>query len=88
MKIGDRLPLGAPALMVSPQGVNKGMVKAELIEKRDKKYEISSDEVAKKREDIAVCEMINPHADYWMNAGKGFAIDVQSTTMEARAPFP
>lgn len=74
--------------MVSPQGVNKGMVKAELIEKRDKKYEISSDEVAKKREDIAVCEMINPHADYWMNAGKGFAIDVQSTTMEARAPFP
>lgn len=80
--------MGAPALMVSPQGVNKGMVKAELIEERDKKYGISSDELVKKREDIAVCEMINPYADYWMNAGKGFAIDVESTQIKSRAAFP
>ncbi|GFQ03189.1 hypothetical protein PHJA_002462700 [Phtheirospermum japonicum] len=87
---GDRVPLGAPALMVSPQGVNLGMVKPELIQKRDEKYEISSDELTRKRIDIAVPETtVNPnYADYWMKAGKGFAIDVHQTEMMSTAPFP
>lgn len=85
---GDRLPLGAPALMVSPQGVNMGMVKPELNQKRDEKYKVSSDELRRKRIDIAMPEVINPYADYWMQRGKGFAIDVHHAEMKSRAPFP
>ncbi|KAK6124163.1 hypothetical protein DH2020_042072 [Rehmannia glutinosa] len=86
---GDRVPLGAPALMMSPQGVNMGMIKPELIQKRDEKYNISSDELTRTRIDIGVPESTNPkYADYWMQTGKGFAIDVQRTEMKSRAPFP
>ncbi|KAL6546459.1 hypothetical protein OROMI_022180 [Orobanche minor] len=86
---GDRVPLGAPALMVSPQGVNLGMITAELIQKRDEKYDISSDELAIKRMDIAVPETITPiYVDYWMRTGKGFAVDVEQTEMKSRTPFP
>ncbi|XP_022892356.1 oil body-associated protein 2A-like isoform X1 [Olea europaea var. sylvestris] len=83
---GDRLPLGAPALMISPQGVNVGMV--DLVKKRDDKYKISSEELKISRIDIAIPEMTNSSADYWMQTGKGFAIDVEKTDMELRAPFP
>ncbi|KAM7524926.1 hypothetical protein LguiA_014828 [Lonicera macranthoides] len=38
---GDRLPLGAPALMVSPQAEKMGKAKPELVHKRDQKYKIS-----------------------------------------------
>ncbi|KAL6567338.1 Oil body-associated protein 2A [Orobanche gracilis] len=86
---GDRVPLGPPALMVSPQGVNLGMITPELIQKRDEKYEISSGELAIKRMDIAVPETISPiYADYWMRTGKGFAVDVEQTEMKSRTPFP
>uniref|UniRef100_A0A1S3Y5S3 Oil body-associated protein 2B-like n=1 Tax=Nicotiana tabacum TaxID=4097 RepID=A0A1S3Y5S3_TOBAC len=50
---GDRVPLGAPALMMSPQGVNLGMVAPELVKKRDERYGISSQELEKTRMDIA-----------------------------------
>ncbi|XP_011069513.1 oil body-associated protein 2A-like [Sesamum indicum] len=85
---GDRLPLGAPALMMSPQGVNMGMIKAELVEKRDLKHNISSDELRKTRIDIPVPEATSPYPDYWMQTGKGFAIDIQNTEMKSRTPFP
>ncbi|KAL0398412.1 UNVERIFIED_CONTAM: Oil body-associated protein 2A [Sesamum radiatum] len=85
---GDRLPLGAPALMMSPQGVNMGMINPELIEKRDLKHKISSDELRKTRTDIPVPEPTSPYPNYWMQTGKGFAIDVQSTEMKSRTPFP
>ncbi|BAT87254.1 hypothetical protein VIGAN_05060300 [Vigna angularis var. angularis] len=35
---GDRLPMGAPALMMSPQAVSPGLVRAELVHERDAKY--------------------------------------------------
>ncbi|XP_057785039.1 oil body-associated protein 2A-like [Salvia miltiorrhiza] len=87
---GDRLPLGAPALMVSPQGVNMAMVKEELIKKRDEKYKVSSSELGRKRANFAIpeAEAVNPYADYWMQTGKGFAIDAQETEIKSRAPFP
>ncbi|KAG2395911.1 Oil body-associated protein [Vigna angularis] len=34
----DRLPMGAPALMMSPQAVSPGLVRAELVHERDAKY--------------------------------------------------
>ncbi|KAL7089209.1 hypothetical protein ACP275_13G174900 [Erythranthe tilingii] len=85
---GDRLPLGAPALMTSPQVLNMGTVTPELVRKRDDKYKISSDELSKTRIDIAVPESTTRYADYWMMTGKGFAVDLQQTQMKSTAPFP
>lgn len=85
---GDRLPLGAPALMMSPQGVALGKVKEELVEKRDQKYNISREALEEKRVEIAEPEWINPQADYWKQNGKGFAIDIRPAEMKLRAPFP
>lgn len=85
---GDRVPLGAPALMMSPQGVNLGMVAPELVKKRDERYGISSQELEKTRMDIAGPETMNPYANYWMQTAKGFAIDVELIDMKKCAPFP
>ncbi|QHO49125.1 hypothetical protein S83_001080 [Arachis hypogaea] len=42
---GDRIPLGAPALMISPQpqGVKPRLVRPDLVHQRDAKYHVSSD---------------------------------------------
>lgn len=87
---GDRLPLGAPALMMSPQELKLGMVELDLVQKRDVKYKMSTDELKKSRADhLVVPESINPTADHWKNSGKGFAIDIEETEMKLTAPnFP
>ncbi|GAA0165772.1 hypothetical protein LIER_40054 [Lithospermum erythrorhizon] len=85
---GDILPLGAPALMMSPQGVNLGMVPPEMIKKRDERYKLSCESLMAKRADIVVPQSMNL-ADYWMKSdGKGFAIDIEPTDMKEREPFP
>ncbi|KAK2447511.1 histone acetyltransferase [Trifolium repens] len=85
---GDRLPLGAPALMMSPQAVSPGLVRPELLHERDSKYNISSESLKSSRIEIPEPEMINPMADYWKQHGKGFVIDFEQTEMKKRAPFP
>ncbi|KAK3206690.1 hypothetical protein Dsin_020736 [Dipteronia sinensis] len=85
---GDRLPLGAPSLMMSPQGVNLGMVRPELVQKRDGKYNISTDSVKQGRLEFNEPEWINSQADYWKQHCKGFAIDIEQTEMKKIAPFP
>ncbi|XP_061342765.1 oil body-associated protein 2A-like [Gastrolobium bilobum] len=85
---GDRLPMGAPALMMSPQAVSPGLVRPELLHERDAKYNISSESLASSRLEILEPEMINPMADYWKHHGNGFAIDFEETEMKLRAPFP
>ncbi|KAL4344912.1 hypothetical protein AHAS_Ahas11G0225800 [Arachis hypogaea] len=42
---GDRVPLGAPALMISPQpqGVKPRLVRPDLVHQRNAKYHVSSD---------------------------------------------
>lgn len=74
--------------MMSPQAVNLGMVKPELLQRRDDKYNISSDALKKSRLEIPEPEWLNPNADYWKNSGKGFAIDIEQTEMKTRASFP
>ena len=86
--IGDKLPLGAPSLMMSPQAVNLGQVSPELVHRRDNKYNISTEALRASRVEIAEPEWLNPQADYWKQHGKGFAIDIKSTDMKLRAPFP
>ncbi|KAL6991295.1 hypothetical protein U1Q18_009412 [Sarracenia purpurea var. burkii] len=85
---GDRLPLGAPALMMSPQDVKIGSPTPELVLQRDDKYKISIDNLKSSRSEIKASEIPSPLADYWKKTMKGFAIDVESTQMNLRAPFP
>ncbi|XP_023003148.1 oil body-associated protein 2C [Cucurbita maxima] len=86
---GDKLPMGAPALMMSPQATGAGVVKAELVQKRDDYYNISTDAIKGSRVEIEEPEWINPQADYWkQHDGKGFAIDIVRTDMKLRVPFP
>ncbi|KAL6553290.1 Oil body-associated protein 2A [Orobanche gracilis] len=85
---GDRLPMGPPALMMSPQAVNMGMVRPELVKKRDDKYNMSSEAMRAARIEIPEPEWINPQADYWKQHGKSFAVDIEKTEMKKCAPFP
>ncbi|XP_010518830.1 PREDICTED: oil body-associated protein 2A isoform X2 [Tarenaya hassleriana] len=83
---GDRLPLGPPALMMSPQDVNMGRIKPELVKKRDDAYGISTESILTTRGSITGPEVKNPNADYWVEHGKGFAIDIVETDMKKTAP--
>ncbi|KAL6542752.1 Oil body-associated protein 2A [Orobanche hederae] len=85
---GDRLPVGPPSLMMSPQAVNMGMVRPDLVKKRDDKYNMSSEAMRASRIEIPEPEWINPQADYLKQHGKGFAVDVETTEMKKCAPFP
>ncbi|XP_010916343.1 oil body-associated protein 2B [Elaeis guineensis] len=85
---GDRLPMGAPGLMMSPQGVSLGSVRPDLVKSRDDRYKISSEELKESRLEMEEPEWIHPNADYWKQNGKGFAVDVVETEMKRRAPFP
>lgn len=81
---GDKLPIGLPSLMMSPQAVNPGIVKPGLVQKRDEKYHISTNSLKESRVEIAEPEWINPQADYWKQHGKGFIVDVEQTGMKKR----
>ncbi|KAL2931004.1 Oil body-associated protein 2A [Bienertia sinuspersici] len=83
---GDKLPLGAPSLMMAPQAENT--VSKELVKKRDEKYQISSDTLISSRSNIEPPEILNSFADHWKISGKGFAIDVLETDINTIAPFP
>ncbi|KAI9127098.1 hypothetical protein K1719_001657 [Acacia pycnantha] len=85
---GDKLPMGAPALMMSPQPVIPGIVRPDLLRERDVKYGISHESLQSSRMEIEEPEMISPIADYWKQHGKGFAIDFEETEMKRTAPFP
>ncbi|CAL5412414.1 unnamed protein product [Camellia sinensis] len=86
--MGDRLPLGPPALMMSPQLVNLGTVRPDLVQKRDSKYHISSDSLRNSRVEIAEPPQINTQANYWKHQGKGFVIVVEPTEMKKIESFP
>lgn len=85
---GDLLPVGEPALMMSPQAEPPGLVKPALVQERDHKYNISSERLSDLRVHMAGPTFINPNADHWKKHGKGFAIDVVTTEMKKMAPFP
>ncbi|XP_058202065.1 oil body-associated protein 2B-like [Rhododendron vialii] len=83
---GDRLPMGPPALMFSPQ---PGVVRPDhLVQRRDQKYNVDSSSLKASRVEIPEPEWINPQADYWKSHGKGFSIVVEPTEMKKIAPFP
>ncbi|XP_006644704.1 oil body-associated protein 2A-like [Oryza brachyantha] len=86
---GDRLPLGAPALMVSPQDEPAGAVLPDLVRKRDNRYGYSTKDLRAERANVQVPAGARPgQADYWLCHRKGFAVDVVPHEMKRHAPFP
>ncbi|VVB12527.1 unnamed protein product [Arabis nemorensis] len=85
---GDRLPLGVPSLMMSPQDVNMGRINPEMVMKRDGELGISTPSLKQSREGICGPEKKNLIADNWVRFRKGFALDVVETEMKRTAPFP
>lgn len=76
--------------MMSPQEVNLGVIKRELVKKRDDKYGISTESLKEARLDLGVPlpEQLSSQADYWKHHGKGFAVDIFPAEMKLRAHFP
>jgi hypothetical protein len=62
-------------------------VRPDLVQRRDEKYKISTEELRESRVDIQEPET-HPNADYWVRHNKGFAIDISPTEMKRTAPFP
>ncbi|CAL4961611.1 unnamed protein product [Urochloa decumbens] len=86
----DALPLGAPALMASPQAAEPGRARGDLVRARDERYGVdtSAEGLKAARVEMDEPEWINPNADYWRQHGKGFAVDVVPAEMKRHAPFP
>lgn len=86
---GDRLPLGPPALMMSPQQAEPGNIPHDMVKTRDAKYDISTDTRASKREySIEAPETFRPLSDRWMTTGKGWAIDLKEVPMALGGSTP
>ncbi|EFJ31989.1 hypothetical protein SELMODRAFT_144613 [Selaginella moellendorffii] len=83
---GDRLPMGPPALMMSPQ--EECPVDSKLVEARDKKYNISTTERAESRRDIAGLSRVDPLADHWKASGKGMVVELKEVDMALPGPYP
>ncbi|KAK9714496.1 hypothetical protein RND81_06G098900 [Saponaria officinalis] len=85
---GDLLPVGEPALMMSPQMEPPGTIRPPLLQQRDHKYSIDSEKLSDLRVDITGPTFINLNADYWKKHGTGFAVDVVTQEMKKITPFP
>ncbi|KAL8236083.1 hypothetical protein R6Q59_017164 [Mikania micrantha] len=81
---GDKLPIGPPSLMMSPQC----MVKEELVKKREDKYNMSTTAIRGSRTDIMGPDRLNAMADYWREHKKCLGIEVESTEMKKMTMFP
>ncbi|KAK1426481.1 hypothetical protein QVD17_15155 [Tagetes erecta] len=84
---GDKVPLGMPSLMMPPQSEGAGVVKPEVVRKRDEEYKVSKEDSMKSRIEIPEPEWINPTADYWRQHNKCFEVDVESTEINVRTEY-
>ncbi|KAL3739791.1 hypothetical protein ACJRO7_021111 [Eucalyptus globulus] len=85
---GDKLPIGAPVLMTSPQSSGWGLLKPDVVMKRDDRCGVRADQLKATREDIKEPERHHPRADHWTRNGMGFAVDVVYAEMKRVVPFP
>eukprot|EP00850_Spirogloea_muscicola_P003457 SM000014S00245 [mRNA] locus=s14:238560:240103:+ [translate_table: standard] len=86
---GDRLPLGPPSLMVSPQAEEAGQIPAHMIAARDEQYGISTAEKAESRKNSIVEPEggIDPLADHW-KSGKGWTTRIEEVDMKLTGETP
>ncbi|KAI5064691.1 hypothetical protein GOP47_0019386 [Adiantum capillus-veneris] len=85
---GDKIPMGPPALMMSPQEVPPGQIPEEMVHNRDAKYNITSMQLAQNRADIAGSEVMHTMADYWKKTGKGFVVGYKEVDIALGAGSP
>lgn len=77
---GDVLPMGMPALMMSPQAEEPGRIPNDSVDKRDAMYGISSSSRKHNRADIPRMTL-DPNSDRWRATGKGFEVDLKEVVM-------
>jgi hypothetical protein len=78
---GDTLPLGPPALMMSPQAQEPGRIPDASVAQRDARYDISSASRKQSRADIRGVGAVDPNADRWRHTGKGWAVELVDVLM-------
>lgn len=78
---GDALPMGAPALMMSPQEQEPGRIPDASVAKRDEVYKINSPSLKGSRKDIRGLEKVDPNADRWRQTGKGWNVELVDVLM-------
>eukprot|EP00897_Mesotaenium_endlicherianum_P004813 jgi/Mesen1/435/ME001000S10636 len=76
---GDKLPMGPPALMMSPQEPPEGQIPAGMIHERDLKYGISTSDKKNERASAITGPQggLDPLADHWVKTGKGWATELK-----------
>ncbi|CAI7867702.1 unnamed protein product [Closterium sp. NIES-54] len=84
---GDPLPLGPPALMVSPQDHPLGRVPRVLVEERDASLGIEMGEKREQRAALVDKEWAatgkDRAADWWMESGKGWVTEMRAVELES-----
>ncbi|CAI5475357.1 unnamed protein product [Closterium sp. Yama58-4] len=84
---GDPLPLGPPALMLSPQDHPLGRVSRALVEQRDASLGIETGEKREQRGALVDKEWATTvkdrTADWWMESGKGWVTEMRATELES-----
>ncbi|KAJ7570268.1 hypothetical protein O6H91_01G112500 [Diphasiastrum complanatum] len=83
---GDRLPLGPPALMMSPQPECE--VHPDLVKKRDEKYNISTREKSQSHADVGDNFDPHPSADRWKQSKQGFVVELKEVDVVLPGPSP
>ncbi|CAI6003022.1 unnamed protein product [Closterium sp. NIES-65] len=84
---GDPLPLGPPALMLSPQDHPLGRVSRALVEQRDAALWIETGEKREQRAALVDKEWAatgkDRVADWWMESGKGWVTEMRAVELES-----
>ncbi|CAG8750454.1 12936_t:CDS:2, partial [Acaulospora colombiana] len=68
---GDPLPYGPPQLMMSFTADNQ--ISPKLLEDRDKRFKVSTEEKRKERSDISLTYNVDRNADHWTHRDDGMA---------------
>ncbi|CAG8454317.1 675_t:CDS:2 [Acaulospora morrowiae] len=68
---GDPLPYGPPQLMMS--FVKDNQISPKLLEDRDSRYKVSTEELRQKRADIKSTYNVDSNADHWIHRDDGMA---------------
>lgn len=86
---GDRLPLGPPALMMSPQAPEIARIPDNMVQARDKYYGFSTAEEAEARTTVTGPEEgIHPLSDNWKNTKMGWATEVNEVPLKLPSGHP
>ncbi|GBG84909.1 hypothetical protein CBR_g39370 [Chara braunii] len=79
---GDALPVGPPQLMMAFR--NEGQMDEALLQGRDRRYGISTEELKRKRRDITGPDLgRHPSADWWEGTGRSYQVKLKEKDVDA-----